>query len=99
MALMTETRTAPAMHIERDTYTGKHIVTGTHRTGVFQARELAVPGQIITVWESFGHVHGQAVYGRTRFVGQEDGSLAGYDSEGALKIIHPATRQIRVITN
>lgn len=100
---MTGTITAPAQHIARDTYTGKHIARGARRSDIFTASELAAMAETMTnrtivLWEFCGHVNGQPIYGRTRFVAQPDGSLAGYDSEGVCTIIHPADRKIRVIT-
>jgi len=96
---MTATITAPAARIAKDTYTGKWTVRGSRRSDVFTAAELAaMTDGIIVLWEFSGHVNGQPLYARTRFVGQADGSLAGYDSDGTRTIIHPADRKIRIIT-
>jgi hypothetical protein len=97
------TTTMEAQYIAPDTYAGRWTVRGTRRSDVFTAGELAemaetMPDQTIVLWEFSGHVHGQPLYVRGRFVGQADGSLVGYDSNGARSIIHPADRKIRVIT-
>lgn len=97
------TTTMAAQHIAPDTYAGKWTVSGTRHSDVFAAAELAamtetMTDRLIVLWEFSGHVNGQPLYNRTRFVGQADGSLAGYDSDGALKVIHPADREIRIIT-
>lgn len=97
------TTTMEAQHIASDTYAGKWTARGTRRSDVFTAGELAAMTETMTdrtivLWEFSGHVNGQPLYVRTRFVGQADGSLAGYDSDGALTIIHPADREIRIIT-
>lgn len=89
-------------YIAADTYTGRHTLrSNSKRSGVFTARELAsmapASGELV-VWEFSGHVRGVALYVRTRFVGQEDGSLAGYCSEGRLVVIHPADRKVCVLT-
>ena len=85
--------------IERDTYTGKYTVTGSRNSDVFTAAELAAmfTGTFV-VWEHVGTVSGRSLWGRTRFVAQPDGSLAGFDSDGVCKIIHPADRRLRIIT-
>lgn len=90
-------------HIARDTHTGRHMLTSnTVRSDVFTAAELArmaASGDVIVLWEYAGRVRtGKDLYVRTRFVGQEDGSLVGYAGDGHLSIIHPADRRIRVIT-
>lgn len=97
------TNTAPARHIARDTHTGKHAVRGARRSGIFITRELAAmaetaPDRMIILWEFSGHVNGQPLYVRTRFVAQADRSLAGYSSDGQLAIVHPADRTLRVLT-
>lgn len=87
-------------HIAADTYTGRHMIrSNKKRSGVFTAQELAaMASEARPFWEFSGHVQGVALYVRTRFVGQPDGSLRGYDSTGRLVIIHPTDRKIRVIT-
>ncbi len=88
-------------YIAADTYTGRHTLRSNgKRSDVFTARELAAmtPGEERPFWEFSGHVRGVALYVRTRFVGQEDGSLAGYCSEGRLVVIHPADRKVCVLT-
>lgn len=89
-------------YIARDTYQGPHSRHSNKiLSGTFLARELAAlspVGAVFALWEHRGTVNGVALYGRTRFVGQEDGSLHGYDSDGVCKIIHPADRRIRVVT-
>lgn len=99
---MTETRTAPARYIEADTYAGRWTRrSNTVRSDVFTARELATTygtGKEFVAWTFYGHVGGPALYARDRFIGQEDGSLAGYAADGHLVIIHPADREIRIAT-
>lgn len=95
--------TMAAQHIAPDTYVGKWTVSGPRHSDVFAASELAtmtetMPDRLIVLWEFSGHVNGQPLYVRTRFVGQADGSLAGYDSDGTLNVIHQAGCAIRVIT-
>jgi len=85
--------------IAPDTYTGTWTVRGTRRSDVFTAAELAAMADgVIVLWEFVGHVNGQPLWARTRFVGQADGSLAGYNSDGTRTIIHPADRKVRVLT-
>jgi hypothetical protein len=95
--------TMAAQWIAPDTYVGKWMIRGTRRSDVFTASELATMAttmvdRIIVLWEFCGHVNGKPLYVRTRFVGQADGSLAGYNSDGTVSVIHPASRKIRVIT-
>lgn len=97
------TSTALARHIAPSTTTGKATrCSNALRSDVFTAAELVEAfgvGTVHEVWEFSGHTHGGvALYCRTRFVGQEDGSLAGYDATGRLVIVHPADRQIRIVT-
>lgn len=99
---MTTTRTAPAPHIAASTHTGRWARPANGvRSDVFTARELVEifgVGQVRIVWEFSGHTHGEALYCRTRFIGQEDGSLAAYAKDGHLVLVHPADRRIRIIT-
>lgn len=96
------TATAPAYITPDTTYTGRHTITSNRRrSDVFTARELAAmttPGVPLTLWEYHGTVHGVNLFGRTRFLAQEDGSLVGYSADGSRVIIHPADRKVRVIT-
>jgi hypothetical protein len=99
---MTSTATI-ARYIVPSTATGKATRrSNALRSDVFTAAELAEAfgvGTVREVWEFSGHTHdGVALYCRTRFVGQEDGALAGYDATGRLLIVHPAERQIRIVT-
>ena len=91
-----------APYITRDTYVGDSFVNASRKSGVFTAAELAAMADretgIVVLWEFSGHVHGRPLFGRGRYVAQADGSLVGYDSDGAMKIIHPADRKIRVMT-
>jgi hypothetical protein len=98
---MTTTTAAP--FIAADTFTGRHTLrSNAARSDVFTAAELAAGGkvgEVLVLWESAGRMHdGVRLFCRTRFVPQADGSLHGYDSDGVRKIIHPADREIRVMT-
>lgn len=96
---MTETST-PARYIDADTYTGTWTVSGSRKSDQYRAGELAemFGTEVFVVWEFAGHVRGRALYARTRFVAQPDGSLAGYNSEGTIVIVHPADRVLRIAT-
>lgn len=99
----TATATTTPYAIARDTYTGHYYAKGTNRRAdAFTARELAEmfgAGREFIVWEFSGHSRtGRPLYVRTRFVGDAEGNLAGYDSEGRKVIVHPAARIIRVLT-
>jgi hypothetical protein len=75
---------APDAHT--GTWTRRGIPAG-HRVDTFTAAELAAMfGQEFVIWESAGQSQ------------QADGSLAGYDSTGRLVIIHPAARNLRILT-
>lgn len=97
---MTNTASAPIPFIEKDTYAGRYVVrTAGKRSDVFTARELVEmfgAGKVAVLWEvnkldaSMAH--------RNRWIGQADGSMAGFNSDGVCVIIHPADRRIRVIT-
>lgn len=88
--------------IAPDTYVGRwtrRIRPGTHRNDLFTAAELATLFTVpAAIWEYSGGVGGRDLYVRTRYVGQADGTLAGYDSDGRCTIIHPADRKIRILT-
>lgn len=92
-----------AQHITADTHAGtwtrKGIPAG-HRAATFTAAELAeMFGQEFVIWESAGQTQGgRELFVRSRNVPQADGSLAGYDSDGRLIIIHPAARNLRILT-
>jgi hypothetical protein len=87
-------------YIAKDSYSGKQSTTVRKgmRVTIWEARELAAlaPGGVI--FESFGHVNGREMFGRTRYVADAAGNLHCYDSDGARKIIHPAARKLRIIT-
>lgn len=98
---------APSVH--RGSWS-RRINPGNHSTATFTAAELATmvtngtitplttTGEII-LWEYAGHVGAQELFGRTRFIPQPGGWLAGYDSDGRHIITHPADRPIRVLTH
>lgn len=92
---------APA-YLERDTYQGKYTLRSNKvRSDVFKASELAAManGQVIVLWESAGRMRdGVQLFCRMRYLPQADGSLVGYDADGARKIIHPADRKIHIRT-
>ncbi len=86
--------------IHRDDHTGRWmregIPAGQRISGV-TAAELAAMG-LDTVWEYSGRARsGRALFHRTRIVAAEDGSLGCYDSAGALVLVHPADRVVRVL--
>lgn len=94
--------TAP-VHIARDTWTGtwtRRGIPAGHRADTFTAAELAeLFGTEFAIWESAGQTRGgKELFVRSRNVPQADGSLAGYDANGRLVIIHPATRALRILT-
>lgn len=88
--------------ITADTHTGRHTLRSNKvRSDVFTAQELAAmatPGTPLVLWEYHGTVRGVNLFGRTRFMAQEDGALVGYSADGSCVIIHPAARRIRVMT-
>jgi len=88
---------APDAHT--GTWTRRGIPAG-HRADTFTAAELAAMfGQEFVIWESAGQSQGgYELFVRSRKVPQADGSLAGYDSTGRLVIIHPAARNLRILT-
>lgn len=89
-------------HIARDTYAGRHSIHRPNarvKAGLFEAREIAAMGGEGIIWESYGATFpGRESFGRSRYVADEHGNLHIYDSEGALVIIHPASRKIRLLT-
>lgn len=92
-----------AQHIARDTHAGtwtRRGIPAGHRADTFTAAELAdMFGKEFVVWESAGQSRGgYELFVRSRNVPQADGSLAGYDSDGRLVIIHPAARNLRILT-
>jgi hypothetical protein len=90
--------------IVKDAYKGQWTVSSNkRRSDVFTAEELTrMAGRdengFIIIWKFFGHVNGVKCYGRERGVARKDGSIAAYDSNGALSIVHPADRKIRILT-
>jgi len=97
------TTTAPAQHIAKSAHTGSWVQTpkpGTYQKASYMAGELAamMDGEF-AVWESAGHLrNGRELFCRSRYVGQSDGSLAGYDANGRRIIIHPAGRRLVILT-
>ncbi len=97
------TTTSAASYITADTHAGtwtrKGIPAG-HRADNFTAAELAeMFGQEFVIWESAGQSRdGRELFVRSRNVPQTDCSLAGYDADGRLIILHPANRALRVLT-
>lgn len=94
--------TAPK-YLARDTYTGRHTLRSNRvRSATYTARELASfgkVGEVLVLWESAGTMRdGVALYVRSRFIPQADGSLVGYDAEGGRSVVHPAERTVRVRT-
>lgn len=87
-------------YIAKDTYTGKHSVLGVRkgrRVSVWGAGELAAMAPEGVIFESFGHVNGLEGFARVRYVADSEGNLHGYDSDGAKKVIHPASRKLRIL--
>lgn len=85
-------------YINSDTYTGRHTVAFSprkYKVAFYKAGELAGEG---VFFESFGRVNGVESFCRTRYVADPAGNLHCYDSDGALKIIHPADRMLRILT-
>jgi hypothetical protein len=102
---MTETGAlteAPA-YIARDTYVGRHSIhrpVARVKAASFTAAELAAMNPTGIIWESFGTTFpGRESFGRRRYIADAGGNLHIYDSDGARKQIHPATRTIRVLTS
>lgn len=100
---MSETATAAPKFIAADTYSGRWTVTRKDatqlgcRTAGWLAEQIG-EGNTAVVWEFFGHTRTERLlFGRTRFVAV-GGQLYGYDSDGALKIIHPADRNVRFLS-
>jgi len=97
------TTAAPAQNITKSAHTGSWVQTpkpGTYQAASYMAGELAgmLDGEFV-VWESAGHLrNGRELFHRARYVGQSDGSLAGYDSNGRRTIIHPADRRLVILT-
>jgi len=89
-------------YIARDTYAGRHSIHRPNakvKAGMFEAREIADMDSEGVIWESFGATFpGRESFGRSRYVADGEGNLHIYDSEGALVIIHPADRKIRLLT-
>lgn len=88
-------------YIAKDTYTGRHVTTlrPGFRCTTWRAGELAQgmnPEGVIFEW--FGRQNGKDQFSRTRYVSDSDGNLHCYDSDGAKKIIHPAQRKLRILT-
>ena len=88
--------------IARDTYNGRHSIhrpVAKVKAGSFLAREIAAMASDGVIWESFGATFsGRESFGRSRYVADAAGNLYIYNSEGALVIIHPADRKIRLLT-
>lgn len=102
------TTTAPAPYIAKSAHKGHwNQILDHFRSSAFTAGELAamagkeLPGLAtgeIVLWEQGGVMPGGgSMFYRTRFVPQTDGSLAVYDANGRLIIIHPADRVIRIL--
>lgn len=89
-----------ADYITKDTYTGRHTTAlrKGFRVTVWTARELAELAPEGVIFESFGTVGGIEKFGRSRYQADSDGNLHLYDSDGAKKIVHPASRKLRIIT-
>lgn len=90
-------------NITPDAYTGtwtRRGIPAGRRAGTFTAVELAAMfGEEFVIWESAGQSRGgYELFVRSRKVPQADGSLAGYDADGRLVIIHPAARNLRILT-
>jgi hypothetical protein len=91
-------------HIARDTWTGtwtRRGIPAGYRADSFTAAELTMlfGQEEFVIWESAGHMRGgKELFVRSRKVPQADGSLAGYDANGRLVIVHPATRNLRILT-
>jgi hypothetical protein len=92
---------APAF-IARDTYRGRWSVlrnTDTVKAASFTAAEIAALAPTGVIWKSFGHPFpGREGFGRERYVATAEGDLHIYNSDGALSIIYPAARVIRLLT-
>lgn len=89
------------LYIDADTYTGKHTVRGPgkrYRVTTWAAGEIAALAPEGVLFTSFGHVNGVECFGRNRYVAGPGGELHLYDSEGAVKILHPADRKLRILT-
>lgn len=86
--------------IGKDSYTGKHTMAfnpKVFRVAVYTAGELAAM-DLGSFFQSFGSVGGVEHFIRTRYVPDADGNLFCYDADGALKIVHPAGRKLRILT-
>lgn len=88
------------LYIVKDTYTGKHTtpLRKGFRVTVWAAEELAALAPEGVIFGSFGHVNGVEMFGRNRYRADAEGNLHLYDSDGAKKIVHPASRKLRIIT-
>jgi hypothetical protein len=91
-------------HIAADNWTGtwtRRGIPAGYRADTFTAAELSAHfGQEeFVIWESAGQSRGgYELFCRSRYVAQADGSLAGYDANGRRVIIHPAARNLRILT-
>jgi hypothetical protein len=97
---LTALRTAPD-YIGKDEFTGGHTVKFNPRkyqVARYSAAELALLSDHGVFFESFGSVRGVEHFGRTRYIADGQGNLHCYDSDGAKKIVHPASRALRVLT-
>lgn len=93
--------TEPADFIAPDTYAGRHTVAfnpRAYRVANYAAGELAMMSPEGVIYGSFGSVRGVEHFGRNRYVADGQGNLHLYNSDGALTIIHPATRVLRILT-
>lgn len=88
------------LYIGKDTYTGKHTtaVRKGMRVTTWAASELADLATEGVIFASFGHVHGQEKFARTRYLADDEGNLHCYDSCGGLGVVYRASRKLRILT-
>lgn len=93
------TQTAMPRRIAADTHTGKWSLPKPkgHRISTFQAREIADFATEGVIWASFGHVNGQEMFSRERYLADTHGNLHVYGQHGGKVIVHPADRALRVL--
>ena len=73
---------------------------GANRSDVYTAGDLADLIGDGVVWEFSGHVRGgRELWSRTRFVADAEGALHCYAANGQKVIVHPADRQLRILTH
>lgn len=99
---MTQTKTEAPAYIARDTYTGRHSIhrpVAKVKAGTFIAAEIAEMASEGVIWTSFGATFpGRESFGRERYIADAEGNLHVYDSNGRKVIIHPASRELRLLT-